>query len=105
MESPEWTDEDRAALLGLQEYESTLCPGCGNPKQHAWHTDMTGWWKSRRFVCLPCTENAGEGPDGKPVERVFIQSFPDPAAGDLSDLSELQLGVNTVTPSEGGGPA
>lgn len=107
MESPEWTLEDRAALLGLQEYEATLCPGCGQPKQTAWHSDMTGWWKTRQFVCLPCTAQAGLGPDGKPVERVFTQHYPDPKAGDLSDptnLSELQLGVNTIPPSEGGGP-
>lgn len=99
METPEWTDEDRAALLGLQMYETTLCPGCGHPKQSAWHSDMAGWWESEQFVCLACTAASGET-DGKPNERIYTHTFVDPKAGDLADLPPLQIGVNTVAPTQ-----
>lgn len=100
MEAPEWTEEDRAALLGLQRYEETLCPGCGHPKQVAWHSNMTGWWKSDLFVCLACTASAGSTPDGKPNERIYGRTYPDPAVTDIDDLPPLQLGQNTVPPTQ-----
>lgn len=28
---PRWTPEDRAVLDALDDYEATLCPGCGQP--------------------------------------------------------------------------
>jgi hypothetical protein len=62
---------------------------------------MTGWWKSETYVCLACTASAGMT-DGKPNERVYSRTFPDPKVTDIDDLPALRLGENTVTPSEGG---
>lgn len=55
IQSPEWTEDDRAALLGLAEYETTLCPGCGQPKHLAWHRRTDGEWEGHRWVCHACS--------------------------------------------------
>lgn len=51
----EWTEEDRAALLGLEMYEATLCPGCSQPREIAWHADAEGEYEGHAFVCHACT--------------------------------------------------
>jgi hypothetical protein len=99
VEAPEWTEQDRAALLGLQQYELTLCPGCGNPKQTAWHADAKPMWEHEGFVCTPCTLR-----DGKERVYSFVYLDDDPGAPvKPEDLPELQLGVNTIEPTPGGG--
>ena len=60
VESPAWTDDDRALLLALADYEATLCPGCGEPKQHAWHSDLDGWYEPEQLVCHACTAQQGQ---------------------------------------------
>jgi hypothetical protein len=99
VESPEWTEEDRAALLGLQAYEDTLCPGgCGQPRQIAWHADAQALCDVNQYVCTACTARDGH-------QRVYTQPYfaDEPGAPvKLADLSPLRLGVNTIEPSEGG---
>lgn len=56
MASPEWTEEDRRALLALEQYEATLCPGCSNERQVAWQTD--GWWLAEEHTCGACAARA-----------------------------------------------
>ena len=64
--SPEWTEDDRALLLGLAAHEETLCPGgCGQPKDLAWHDHMDGEYE---------------------VEITY--SCPDAAAGSMSTASD-----------------
>lgn len=58
--SPEWLEVDRALLLGLEEYERTLCPGCGQPQHLAWHAHTAGEWDGNRFVCHACTAKDGQ---------------------------------------------
>lgn len=71
-----WTDEDRALMLALDLYRSTLCPGCDQPKETAWHPDQDGWWEAdpaATFVCHPCTVRAKyHNPDHEPVEYVGV---------------------------------
>lgn len=52
--SPAWTSDDRDVMLALVEYEASLCPGCGQPKDHAWHPDMEGWFDEVEFTCHSC---------------------------------------------------
>lgn len=59
IEAREWTEDDRALLLALAEYESTLCTGCGQPKHLAWHADMEGWFEAHSWVCHACTAQQG----------------------------------------------
>lgn len=91
VESPAWTAEDRAALLGLARYESTLCSGCGQPKDVAWSVD--GWHKAKSFRCDGCTAQA-KATAGSGADRVEDQMqtlvWLDPDA-DLSDLPPLTL--------------
>lgn len=54
IQSPQWTPEDRALFIGLQQYESELCD-CGVPREIAWHADMEGWFEGQRFVCHACS--------------------------------------------------
>lgn len=59
--SPAWTEDDRSLLLGLAEYELTLCPGgCGQPRTTAWHADAEGHYEGHTFVCHACTAKAGK---------------------------------------------
>lgn len=94
LESPEWTAADRALLVALARYEGTLCPGCGQPKQLAWHGDLTDWWEADRFICGGCTAKAGG------VEQVFASARLQIAVEDLPALAPLEIGVNTRAPSD-----
>lgn len=53
--SPPFTPEDRALLAGYAVYEQTLCPGCGQPRHEAWHSDMDGYYETQLIVCHACT--------------------------------------------------
>lgn len=54
--SPAWTSDDRDVLLALEEHESSLCPGCGHPKDWAWHPGLAseGWFEEHEFTCQAC---------------------------------------------------
>lgn len=67
VESPDWTDDDRALLLALQMYEASLCPGCHRPIDQAWHTHSDGWWETTSYVCYACTEAAAAEGDSEQV--------------------------------------
>lgn len=58
--TPEWTIEDQGLMLALEAYEDTLCPGCGQPKQLAWHSHTEDEWDSTRLVCHACTAQQGK---------------------------------------------
>jgi hypothetical protein len=59
--SPAWTSEDHDLLIGLAEYEATLCPGCGHPKDWAWHPgdESAGWFDKHEFTCQACATAHG----------------------------------------------
>lgn len=59
--SPAWTEDDRSLLLGLEMYEGTLCPGCGEPRETAWHADAEGEYEAHTFVCHACTAKSSTG--------------------------------------------
>lgn len=59
MESPAWTDDDRALMLALAQYESSLCPGCGVEKRLAWHAEAEGWFTAPGLVCHSCSAQQG----------------------------------------------
>jgi len=59
VEAPLWTPADRALLLALGMHESTLCPGCGEPKHVAWHSWMDGEYDAPTAVCHACTAQQG----------------------------------------------
>jgi hypothetical protein len=57
-----WTDEDRALMLARDAYRATLCPGCGHPKDTAWHPDNEGWFEVTSTIeCHACTALRREG--------------------------------------------
>lgn len=58
IQSPQWTPEDQALLIGLQEYEAGLCE-CEWPVEVAWHADMEGWFDGQSFVCHACSARQG----------------------------------------------
>lgn len=86
----EWTEEDRAALLGLEMYEGTLCPGgCGQPRETAWHADAEGEYEAHRFVCHACTARNGR-------QAVFTALVAAPTADRVAKFVPFDL-VNTTT--------
>jgi hypothetical protein len=76
IDGPAYIAEDHALLLGLQQHEDSLCPGCGQPKHVAWHSDMDGWFEVEVIKCQACTVlNAPEGEAGKPaLYRVVVDT-------------------------------
>jgi hypothetical protein len=64
-----WTEEDRALLLARDAYLATLCSGCGQPKETAWHPDNEGWFEvTQSFECNACTALRRESdPSSEPV--------------------------------------
>ena len=69
-----WTDEDRALMIAWRRYQDSLCPGCGQPIDKAWHTN--GWHEVQPVAeCGGCTaqrlhdwqESGGHGEPPKPV--------------------------------------
>ena len=57
--APAFTEEDRALVLALRAYEASLCPGCGEPKHEAWHSEMDGFYEGETYVCHACTALRG----------------------------------------------
>lgn len=96
VESPEWTDDDRALLLALAAYEATLCPGgCGQPRELAWHSHMEGFYEATKWICHACTVRDGQ-------DVVFTLTLPDPdlPAERIAGFPPFELGVTTTEPSE-----
>lgn len=95
MQSPAYTEDDRALLLALADYEASLCPGCGEPKHEAWHSELDGFYEGDRLVCHACTARRD---DDKQVVYVAIRStYP---VDRLPQLTPLEIGVNTTPPSD-----
>ena len=70
IQSPSYTAEDRALLVGLDLYEKDLCR-CGWPRSVAWHSEMDGWMEpGDRYVCHACTAAAPEPSDASPKTPV-----------------------------------
>lgn len=92
IESPAWTDEDRALLLGLQLYEGSLCQ-CGEPRSLAWHSELEGWYETDRFVCHACTARNG----GEQVVYVTVRNTY-PFEKKKGPLPVFKLGETTSTP-------
>jgi hypothetical protein len=89
--SPDWLPEDRGALLGLAAHEKSLCPGCGEPKELAWHDDLEDEWDDPiKIVCHSCTSRDGH-------QAVF--AIPRLWEGaPLDDLRPFDLETTTTTP-------
>jgi hypothetical protein len=58
LQSPAYTHEDRALLMGLESYEASLCR-CGVPKHVAWHSEMDGYYDVDEVVCHACSAQQG----------------------------------------------
>lgn len=69
-----WTDEDRALMLARAQVKRSLCPGCGHPREKAWHPDNDGWFEVEKTItCHACTaERRRDAADAKPVEYPVV---------------------------------
>lgn len=54
LREPEFLDSDRWLALGLDAYERSLCTGCGQPRDRAWHPAMAGCYVIEEVVCNSC---------------------------------------------------
>lgn len=93
--APEWTEVDRALLLGLGKYEDTLCPGgCGQPRELAWHDWMAGEeFEATKWVCHACTARTGH-------EVVFSTVAPVMSPERMAMRPPFVLGETTTEPTE-----
>jgi hypothetical protein len=91
--SPAWTPDDRSLMLALAQYEATLCPGCGNPKDLAWHHDTASAWEVTSAVCHPCTARRLDGTEV--VYQITNLLMPDAA---ITDLEPFEWGTTTTEP-------
>lgn len=91
----EWTEEDRAALLGLEMYEGTLCPGCGQPQETCWHADAEGEYEAIKFRCHSC-----EAKQGRQV--VYTALTVVPSAEKVAKFMPFDLATTTTEPAPEG---
>jgi len=95
--SPDYVDADFALLAGLDVFEKSLCPGCGWPREIAWHEDMAGWFEGLEVVCHACT--AMQPVDEKTgIKRPYLHrlAFDNRLAGD-DRLPPFVLGLTTTS--------
>jgi len=66
---PEWQEEDRLLAFALQDYEATLCKGCGHPLEETTKPEHDGAYRADLPIrCHRCTaagaaqEAYGENP-------------------------------------------
>lgn len=87
-------------MLGLQLYEATLCPGCGEPRHLAWHQESEGEYEGNHFICHACTAQSGPGDQRREVHyaRLSYEKDPDRIAR-MSDFT-----MKTVTAASGKPP-
>lgn len=94
----EWTEEDRAALLGLEMYEATLCPGCQEPRETAWHADAEGEYEAQRFVCHGCLAKS----DGHQASAVYSVLTGVPSPERVAKFLPFDLLTTTTEPTPEG---
>lgn len=91
--SPAWTPEDRALLMGLELYESSLCR-CGYPRSVAWHSEMDGWFgddgEAEKYVCHACSALHGQ--------QVAYPLAMNTRPADADPLPPFRLGATTTAP-------
>lgn len=90
LESPAWTEDDRSLMLALQQDEATLC-ACGEPRDHAWHSELEGWYEVEKFVCHACTASRGD-------QVVYAIARNDYPFDEMPPLRLFELGVTTTPP-------
>lgn len=91
----EWTEEDRAALLGLEMFEATLCPGCDQPREIAWHADAEGEYEAHSFLCHACGAKQGK-------EAVYTALTVVPPADRVAKFVPFDLVTTTTDPTPEG---
>jgi hypothetical protein len=92
IQSPAYTHEDRALLMGLEAYEASLCR-CGVPLEVAWHSEMDGYFEVDEVVCHACTARAGR----EVTYTSGLRSTRDPAR----PMPEFVPGKTITAPSPG----
>jgi hypothetical protein len=85
-------------MLAFQMYKSTLCPGCGQPKDTAWHPDNEGWFEvTQSFECHPCTALRRESDSS--AEPVLYLAVTDTRDYEKSPLPPMPVGAR-LSPDE-----
>jgi hypothetical protein len=93
-----WTEEDRALMLAREQYRAGLCPGCGQPKDTAWHPDNEGWFEvTASFECHACTALRREGDAS--AEPVVFHAVTDTRDYEKSPLPPFPTGPR-LSPDE-----
>ncbi len=69
-----WSARDRGLAEALIEYEDGLCPGCGQPVDHAWDPRSEGEYEAHERTCMACQEKAmkTDGREHKPGHFVTV---------------------------------
>lgn len=90
IESPDFITEDHALLLGLEQYEKSLCR-CNVPREIAWHSEMDGWFEVEEIKCFACT--AIQGGEKPVVYSYAVDTYHD---GTRPPLPPFVLGLTTT---------
>lgn len=81
-----WTQEDRDLMLAWREYQLSLCPGCGHPKETAWHHHSEDSFEHQGdFICWACTAQQEPNEQG---EREWVKF---PVVTDTRDYDRFPL--------------
>lgn len=80
--------------MGYEAYQARLCPGCGFPKEQAWHSEWDGFYEATKVVCHACSAAL---PEGDQTTYVVTVDTRDP---DAPAPPPFEIGVTTTTPTE-----
>ncbi|PZR55221.1 hypothetical protein DNL40_02300 [Xylanimonas oleitrophica] len=80
-----WSSRDRALAEALLLLEASACPGCGQPKGHAWDPRSEGEYEVEKVTCQACAAKgqATKRKEPGPGEYLLVHRVQD-QAGDLA---------------------
>ena len=90
----QWTEEDRALMMARHMHRRSLCSGCGQPREKAWHPDNDGWFEvTDTITCHACTAERRHGSDSpsevKPVEFPVVTYTRDETKKPLPSMAAM----------------
>lgn len=83
---PAWLETDRALAVGLELAERSLCPGCRQPRDRAWHIDQGGWYDVEVVECAGCGALIDEAPKDADARHRMILHDTRPADLPFPDM-------------------
>ena len=88
-------------MIAWRQYQAGLCPGCGQPKELAWHPENEGWYDAAGIVCHACTaKEQAQNPKADPTRYHALLYTRGPSSRPLAQpyLAAIQEALEDAIP-------